>query len=215
VINTKKKILLVEDDTNLRELVKARLENEGYQVVTAGDGFQAVLTARTGQLDLVILDLMLPKMDGYSVCQMLRSGGMARTPIIIFSARSSPEDIRRGLDMGANAYVTKPFDAPVLLGKIRELLFPKEWAKEHEAATHEPAPAPAPPAAEEKLKKEREAAEQRAREEAEARARGEAERKRKEEEQKPAPPRTKEEAEAEALAEAERRELEEEERRLA
>ena len=97
--DAKKKILVVEDEDNLRELVQNRLENEGFEVTTAADGFQAIGKARQSQPDLVILDLMIPKMDGYSVCRLFRSGGMAQTPIIIFSARSSPEDVRRGLDM--------------------------------------------------------------------------------------------------------------------
>ena len=110
---------------------------------------------------------MIPKMDGYSVCRLFKSGGMAQTPIIIFSARSSPEDVRRGLDMGASAYVAKPFEAPVLLGKIRELLFPAEWAKEQEAARKEQASSPVPeaPSAGDKSEKERELAGQRAEEE--------------------------------------------------
>jgi DNA-binding response OmpR family regulator len=128
--DAKKRILVVEDEDNLRELVQSRLENEGYEVATAADGFQAIGKARQTQPDLVILDLMIPKMDGYSVCRLFKSGGMAHTPIIIFSARSSPEDVRRGLDMGASAYVSKPFDAPVLLDKIRELLFPAPKPKE-------------------------------------------------------------------------------------
>jgi two-component system OmpR family response regulator len=168
VINTKKTILIVEDDDSLRELVQSRLEKEGFEVVTAADGFQAVVTGRQAQLDLVILDLILPKMDGYSVCQLLKSGGLAKTPIIILSARSSPEDVRRGLDMGASAYLTKPYDAAVLLDKVRELLFPKEWAKEREAApkVEEPPPAAEPPKAAETPKAEPEVAERRTREEA-------------------------------------------------
>jgi len=143
----KKKILLVEDEDNLRELVQSRLENEGFEVVPVVDGFQALARARQSQPDLIILDLMIPKMDGYSICRLLKSGGMGQTPIIMFSARSSPDDIQRGLDMGASAYVTKPFDAPVLLGKIRELLFPEERAKEQAAPPPEPTPAPEPVAA--------------------------------------------------------------------
>ena len=165
--DAKKKILVVEDEDNLRELVQSRLENEGFEVATAADGFQAIGKARLVQPDLVILDLMIPKMDGYSVCRLFKSGGMAQTPIIIFSARSSPEDVRRCLDMGASAYVAKPFEAPVLLGKIRELLFPAEWAKEQEAARKEQASSPVPeaPSAGDKSENERELAGQRSEEE--------------------------------------------------
>ena len=189
MINTKKKkILVVEDDAGLREMVKSRLDKEGFDVVTAADGFQAVVTARQAELDLIILDLILPRMDGYSVCQLLKSSG-SKTPILILSARSSPEDIRRGLDMGASAFVPKPYDAPVLVGKVRELLFPGEQAKAAVAApvaAPKPAPAvqtpvaapkPAPaavveaPPAPDRAKAEREAAERRAKEEADAKAR--------------------------------------------
>jgi len=134
------KILLVEDEDNLRELVGGRLEQNGYQVTTAADGYEAVKQARQFQPDLVILDLMIPKMDGYTVCRLLRSSGYGDLPIIIFSARSGPDDVRRGTDMGASAYVTKPFEPEVLLGKIEELLKAKEAKKG-------PRPAPAQPAA--------------------------------------------------------------------
>jgi DNA-binding response OmpR family regulator len=147
VSDAKKKILIVEDEDNLRELVQDRLVGEGFDVVAAADGFQALAKARTFLPNLIILDLMIPKMDGYSICRLLKSGGMAGTPIIMFSARSSPDDVRRGLDMGASAYISKPFDAPVLLAKIRELLFPAETAREKEAAMQEPVPSPATGAA--------------------------------------------------------------------
>lgn len=119
------KILLVEDEENLRELVGGRLEANGYEVKTAVDGYDALSKAKQFLPDLIILDLMIPKMDGYTVCKMLKFSGFAETPIILFSARSSPEDVRRGLDMGANGYVTKPFEPEVLLGKIAELLAAK------------------------------------------------------------------------------------------
>jgi DNA-binding response OmpR family regulator len=119
------KILLVEDDENLRELVGSRLQQHGYEVATAADGYKAVGLARTFGPDLIVLDLMIPKMDGYSVCRLLKSGGMGDVPVIMFTARSSPEDVRRGIEMGASAYVTKPFEATTLLGKIEELLAAK------------------------------------------------------------------------------------------
>ncbi len=132
--DAKKKILVVEDEDNLRELVQSRLEKEGFAVVTAADGFSAVVKAREAQPDLVILDLMIPKMDGYTVCRLFKSGGMAQIPIIMFTARSSPDDVRRGLDTGADAYVCKPFESSVLLSKVAELL-----------KIGEPVPAPAKP----------------------------------------------------------------------
>jgi len=118
-----KKILLVEDEVNLRELVKARLEQNGYEVTVAGDGYQAIFQARRVKPDLIILDLMIPRLDGYTVCRTLKaSSDLATVPIIMFTARSSPDDMRRGMDMGADAYVTKPFDPATLIAKIEELL---------------------------------------------------------------------------------------------
>ena len=134
--NAKKKILVVEDDDNLRELVKGRLESEGFEVVSAADGFQALTMAREAEPALVILDLMIPKMDGYTVCRLFKSSGMAHIPIIMFTARSSPDDVRRGLDTGADAYVCKPFESSVLLSKVTELLKADESAAK---------PNPAPP----------------------------------------------------------------------
>jgi adenylate cyclase len=122
VNDAKKKILVVEDDDNLRELVKSRLEGEGFEVVAAADGFQALARAREAEPALVILDLMIPKMDGYTVCRLFKSSGMAHIPVIMFTARSSPDDVRRGLDTGADAYVCKPFESSVLLSKVTELL---------------------------------------------------------------------------------------------
>ena len=121
-VGGKRKILVVEDEDNLRELVQSRLETEGFEVVPAADGFQALARARQSQPDLIILDLMIPKMDGYTVCRLLKSGGMAQVPIIMFTARATPDDIRRGLDMGADAYVCKPFESSALVNKVAELL---------------------------------------------------------------------------------------------
>lgn len=131
------RILLVEDEDNLRELVSARLEQHGYEVATAVDGYQAVSKARAFNPDLIILDLMIPKMDGYTVCRLLKSGAMAETPIILFSARSNPDDVGRGIEMGANAFVSKPFEASQLISKIEELL----------AAKNAPPPSSAAPTA--------------------------------------------------------------------
>ncbi len=119
----RKKILLVEDEPNMRELVKARLEHHGYEVTVVGDGYQAIFTARQVKPDLIILDLMIPRMDGYTVCRTLKSSSdLNNIPIIMFTARTSPDDRRRGTEMGADAYLTKPFVPETLLAKIEELL---------------------------------------------------------------------------------------------
>lgn len=120
-----KRILVVEDEPNMREIVVARLENHGYEVATAADGYQALARTREFAPDLIILDLMIPKLDGYSVCRLLRFGPSSDVPIIMLTARSAQEDIRRGLDTGANAYMLKPFDPAALLAKIDELLTSK------------------------------------------------------------------------------------------
>jgi DNA-binding response OmpR family regulator len=160
-----KKILVVEDDNNLRELIKARLEQGGYQVETAGDGFAAIMQARKLKPDLIILDLMIPKMDGYTVCRTIKStADLSGIPIIMLTARTSPDDMRHGMDMGADAYLTKPFKGEQVLGKIQELL-----ARKEAPASQTPADASTAPTKEDLHRIEREKAEQKSREEAQAR----------------------------------------------
>ncbi len=119
----KKRILLVEDEANLRELMKYRLEEAGYEVITATDGFFAVSMARSQRPDIILLDLMLPKLDGYTVCRMLRLNDITKEiPIIMITARTAPQDKDRGLEIGANDYLAKPVDVPTLLEKISELI---------------------------------------------------------------------------------------------
>jgi DNA-binding response OmpR family regulator len=123
----KKKILLVDDEPHIVKLVQARLKGCGYDVLTASDGQAGLERAKTEMPDLLILDLMLPKMDGYAVCERLKSDpATARIPIIMFTARAQEGDIKRGKEAGADAYITKPFDAAVLLKKIEELMCCKE-----------------------------------------------------------------------------------------
>ncbi|MEO0081960.1 MAG: response regulator [candidate division WOR-3 bacterium] len=118
----KKRILVVEDEPNMRELVQARLENAGYEVETAADGYAGLAKYRALKPDLVILDLMLPKLDGYTICRMIKSDMTYQAPVILFSARSAPDDARRGLELGADAFVGKPFEQTLLLAKVQELL---------------------------------------------------------------------------------------------
>lgn len=118
-----KKILIVDDEPQLVELLKARLEANHYEVIHAGDGLSALEKARREKPDLVILDLMLPKMDGYKVCALLKKDARyAKIPVLMFSARAQDTDVRLGEEVGADAYLTKPFDAQTLLNKIEELL---------------------------------------------------------------------------------------------
>lgn len=119
----KMKILIVDDELELVEILSIRLEAHNYQVATAFDGQEALDKARSGKPDLIILDLMLPKLDGYKVCRMLKFDEKYRhIPIIIFTARSQDADIKLGEEVGADAYITKPFEADILLGKIEQLL---------------------------------------------------------------------------------------------
>jgi DNA-binding response OmpR family regulator len=118
-----KKILLVDDEVQLVEVVKMRLESNGYDILTAYDGKDAFDKARTQKPDLIILDLMLPKMDGYKVCRMLKFDEKFKSiPIILFTARAQETDVALGKEVGADAYVTKPFEPEILLSKIKELL---------------------------------------------------------------------------------------------
>lgn len=119
----KKRLLLVEDEADLVEVVKIRLEANGYEVLTASDGQQALDRARGENPDLIILDLMLPKIDGYKVCRMLKFDEKYKhIPVIMFSARAQESDKKLGLEVGADAYLTKPFDPVLLISKIKELL---------------------------------------------------------------------------------------------
>lgn len=118
-----KRILIVDDEPQMVDMLKIRLEASGYEIITAYDGQEGLEKARKEKPDLMILDLMLPKMDGYKVCGLLKKDArFAKIPIIIFTARAQQEDMALGEEMGANAYITKPFDSQVLLAKIAELI---------------------------------------------------------------------------------------------
>ena len=119
----KKKILLVDDEFELVEMIKFRLEAGGYSVITAYNGQEALNKARQEKPDLIILDLMLPKIDGYKVCRMLKFDEKYRhIPIILFTARAQETDRDMGKEVGADAYIVKPFEPQELMGKIGELL---------------------------------------------------------------------------------------------
>jgi len=125
----KKKILLVEDEKVLMETVTLRLEDNGYEVISAYDGFKGLEKAKKEKPDLIILDLMLPKMDGYKVCGLLKADTRYnKIPIIMFTARAQESDKKMGKEVGADAYITKPFEPQALLAKINELLRNKKIA---------------------------------------------------------------------------------------
>jgi DNA-binding response OmpR family regulator len=118
-----KKILIVDDEPKIVMMVKNRLEASGYEVLTASDGQEGLDKARSQKPDLIILDVMLPKIDGYKVCRMLKfDEAYKKISIIMFTARAQKEDEQLGKDVGADAYITKPFVAADLLAKIKELL---------------------------------------------------------------------------------------------
>ncbi len=114
------RILLVEDDTSIADFVRRGLIYKDYEVDVAHDGEAGLAAALDKPPDLVLLDLMIPKLDGVEVCRRLRSAG--NTPIIILTARDSVEDKIRGLDAGADDYVTKPFAFDELLARVRAAL---------------------------------------------------------------------------------------------
>ena len=122
-MSDKKRILIVDDEFNMVEMVKLRLEAYGYEVLTAHDGQEGLQKAQQEKPDLIILDLMLPKMDGYKVCGLLKADTrFNRIPIIMFSAKAQMDDVQQGEELGADGHIAKPFEPEVLMAKIRDLL---------------------------------------------------------------------------------------------
>ena len=113
-------ILVVEDDTSIQALLHDFLEEAGYGVVEAGDGVEALATFDSGKFDLVLLDVMIPKIDGFGVCEVIRQ--KSDVPIIMLTALDGEEHQIRGLDLEVDDYITKPFSMPVLLRKIAAVL---------------------------------------------------------------------------------------------
>ncbi len=121
--STRGLILIVDDEEDIVELVKIALAREGYDVVTAATGEHAVELAQARQPDLAILDLMLPGIDGFEVCRILKSNPRTeQMPVIMLTARSEDSDIIAGLELGADDYVTKPFNLRVLVARVRRVL---------------------------------------------------------------------------------------------
>ncbi len=127
----KPRILLVDDAHELVQLMRLRLEAAGYEVVPVYDGRQALDQTRKARPDLIILDVMLPRFNGYEVCTMLKQDTRyQQIPIILFTAKAQEKDKQLGLECGANAYVSKPFRADELLEKIHTLLVASHRAGE-------------------------------------------------------------------------------------
>lgn len=119
-MTTGKTVLIVEDEERLREIISDYFMNEGFEVIGAGDGKQALALFRQHTIHLIILDIMLPEMDGWSVCREIRKE--STVPVIMLTARSEEEDTLLGFELGADEYVTKPFSPKVLVARAKTLL---------------------------------------------------------------------------------------------
>ncbi len=116
--DVKKKILIVDDEKSISDLLVFNLEKEGYKTITAGDGEEAVEFALTQKPDLILLDIMLPKADGLTVCKKIRQT-LSKTPIIMLSAKGEEIDKILGLEIGADDYMTKPFSVRELIARVK------------------------------------------------------------------------------------------------
>ncbi len=134
------KVLVVEDDRNLLEVLRYNLAKEGFEVLTASDGAQGLETARSNSPDLIILDVMLPKLDGYEVCRILRKE--TNVPILMLTARIEETDRVVGLEVGADDYLTKPFSMRELMARIRAMLRRVDMMRSEATAAMEPASPP-------------------------------------------------------------------------
>lgn len=127
------RILVVEDDLDIQELLRNFLQEAGYDIVLANDGVEALSIFSAARFDLVLLDVMLPKIDGFAVCELIRK--QSKVPIIILTALNSEEEQIRGLDLQVDDYITKPFSMPVLIRKIAAVLRRSAGAGEDEHKT--------------------------------------------------------------------------------
>ncbi len=117
---TAEKILVVDDDVNICELLRLYLEKDGYSVIIVNDGMEAISAFQDSKPDLVLLDIMLPKLDGWQVCREIRK--TSDTPIIMLTAKGETFDKVLGLELGADDYVVKPFDAKEVLARVKAVL---------------------------------------------------------------------------------------------
>ena len=115
-----RKILIIEDVPDIQELLAAYLRDAGYEIVIAGDGVEALAQFQQGAFDMILLDLMLPKIDGFGVCELIRRE--SSVPILMLTALDGEQEQLRGFQMEIDDYVTKPFSMPILLQKIRAIL---------------------------------------------------------------------------------------------
>jgi DNA-binding response OmpR family regulator len=127
-MSKKATILAVDDEPHVLKLIKANLESSSYKVLTAADGEEALRTVESELPDLVLLDIMLPQMDGYTVCTRIRE--FSSVPIIMLTARSTQLDLVHGFEVGADDYLTKPFDVTELLMRVQAVLRRSKWPEE-------------------------------------------------------------------------------------
>jgi two-component system alkaline phosphatase synthesis response regulator PhoP len=120
------RVLVVEDELHLAEGIRANLEAEGYAVEVVGDGEAALERWRDGEIDLIVLDVMLPLRDGFSVCEEIRRGG-GRVPILFLTAKNTEDDRVRGLEAGGDDYLGKPFNLRELLLRVRGMVRRQAW----------------------------------------------------------------------------------------
>src|SRR5918996_4112570 len=117
------RILVVDDNSANLEIMEARLAREGYEVITARDGDDALVTARAQAPDLILLDVMMPGKDGIQVCRELKADpSLPFMPVILVTAKADPDDIVAGLDAGGDEYITKPVDHAALVARVRSIL---------------------------------------------------------------------------------------------
>jgi len=129
-MDTKKRILVVDDERGLAKIIRLNLEQDGFEVVEANNGAQAMEKLRTTLPDLILLDVMMPDMDGFTVLRMVREIG--NTPVIMLTAKGQEEDKIKGLELGADDYVTKPFSPRELTSRIRAVLRRGNFARDEE-----------------------------------------------------------------------------------
>ena len=117
------KILVAEDQTDLREMIAFTLQLAGHEVISAADGQEAIAQAKESRPDLIILDLHMPRLTGYQVCEKLKARDeFSETPILIISAKGNSDEVQAGLDAGAQEYIRKPFELDHLMQRVDALL---------------------------------------------------------------------------------------------
>lgn len=122
------RILIVDDEPRYLRLLEANLRSDGYDVISASDGLQAVEVFSSDPVDLILMDVMMPNLDGFAACQRIRQ--FSNVPIIILTAKGEEQDRVRGLDMGADDYLVKPFSATELLARVRAVLRRSQVSKD-------------------------------------------------------------------------------------